>query len=79
MSQPSYFHIYPYVQVKVKVAAKKATHIPPKIDLTMSDLKNGNTRMTITKCARRWTDSNSHKYKELIPAICKDGLKNRLL
>ena len=41
----------------VKVAAKKATHLPPKIDLTMSDLKNANTQMTIDQ----WADSNFHK------------------
>ena len=35
-----------------KIAAKKATHLPPKIDLTMSDLKNANTQMTIDKSDR---------------------------
>ena len=59
----------------VKVAAKKATHLPPKIDLTMSDLKNANTQMTIDQ----WADSNFHKQKESVPAICKNSLKHRLL
>ena len=34
-----------------KVAAKKATHLPPRIYLTMSDLKNANSKMTIDKWA----------------------------
>ena len=62
----------------VKVAAKKATHLPPRIYLTMSDLKNANTQMTIEKLARRWVDFNSHKYKELVPVICKNSLKQKL-
>ena len=62
----------------VKVAAKKATHLPPRIDLTMSDLKNANTLMTIDKWARRWTNSSSHKYKEFVADICKNSLKHRL-
>ena len=62
-----------------KVVAKKATHLPPRIYLTMSDLKNANTQMTIEKLARRWVDSNSHKYKELVPVICKNSLKQKLL
>ena len=28
---------------------KKATYLPPRIDLTMSDLKNASTQMTIGK------------------------------
>ena len=62
-----------------KVAAKKATHLPPRIYLTMSDLKNANSKMTIDKWARRWVDYSSHKYKELVPVICKNSLKHKLL
>ena len=51
------------------VAGKKATHPPSRIDLTVSDLKNVNTQITIDKWARRWVNPNSHKYKELAPAI----------
>ena len=36
-----------------KVAPKKATHFPQKTDLTMSDLKNANAKMTIDKWVRR--------------------------
>ena len=32
-----------------KVAAKETTHLPPRIDLSMSDLKNASTQMTIDK------------------------------
>ena len=44
-----------------KVAAKKATNLPPRIDLSMSDLKNVNTQMTIDKWARRWANHKSDK------------------
>ena len=30
-----------------KVAAKKTTHLPPRIDITMSDIKNANAPTTI--------------------------------
>ena len=36
-----------------KVAAKETTHLPPRIDLSMSDLKNASTQMTIDKWAVR--------------------------
>ena len=42
-------------------------------------MKNPNTQMTIDKQARRWADSNFHKYIEFVPAICKNSLKHRLL
>ena len=45
----------------VKLLAKKVTHLPPKTDLAMSDLKNASTQMTIDKWVRRWAESNSHK------------------
>ena len=34
---------------KAKKDVKKATYLPPRIDLTMSDLKNASTQMTIGK------------------------------
>ena len=34
-----------------KVATKETTHFPPRIDLSMSDLKNASTKMTIDKWA----------------------------
>ena len=40
-----------------KVVAKKATHLPPRIDLTISDLKNANTQTTVDKWARGWANS----------------------
>ena len=61
-----------------KVAAKKATHLPPRIDITMSDINNANAPITIDKWGGRWANSKSHKYKELVPAICKNSLKHRL-
>ena len=36
-----------------KVAAREATHLPPRIDLSMSDLKNANTQMATDKWGRR--------------------------
>ena len=36
-----------------KVAAREATHLPPRIDLSMSDLKNANTQMATDKWSRR--------------------------
>ena len=33
--------------------------------------------MAIDKRARRWENSKSHKYKELVPAICKNSSKHR--
>ena len=59
-----------------KVAPKKAIHLPPKIHLTMSDLKNVNTQMTIDKWSIRRANSNSHKYKELVVTICENSLKH---
>ena len=50
------------------VAAKKANHLLPRID----------TQMTIDKWARRWTNLNSYKYRELVPAICKKSLRYKL-
>ena len=61
-----------------KVAAKKATNLPPRIDLSMSDLKNVNTQMIIDKWARRWKNHKSDKYKEFVPAICKNSSKHTL-
>ena len=59
----------------VKIAVMKANHLPPRINLSVSDLKNVNT-MAIDKRARRWENSKSHKYKELVPAICKNSSKH---
>ena len=60
------------------VAAKKTTHLPQIVDLTMPELKNANPQMTIDKWARRWANFKFHKDKKLVPTICKNTLKHRL-
>ena len=61
-----------------KVAAKKATHLQTKSDLSQSDIQSANKQVTINKWARRWENSKFNKYKEIVPAICKNSLKNRM-
>lgn len=35
--------------------------------------------MTIDKWARRWVNSKSNRYKEIVPKICKNSLRHRML
>ena len=52
---PSHKSIYEneMAHLLADVAAKKASHLPPKIDSSMSDVKIANSQMTIEKWARR--------------------------
>ena len=42
------------------------------MNLTISDLKNANAQIRMEKWTRRWANSKSYKYKELVPAIYKN-------
>ena len=62
-----------------KVASKKASHLPPRTDLSIPKIKELNKTITLGKWNMRWVNSKFHRYKQYIPTLCKKSLKHRSL
>ena len=62
-----------------KVASTKALHLPPRTDLSLSEIKEINKTITLNKWNMRWVNTKFHKYKQYVPALCKKSLKQRSL
>ena len=62
-----------------KTASKKAFHLPPRADISISKVKEINRQITLDKWGRRWENTNFHKYKQSVPELCKNSLRHRFL
>ena len=62
-----------------KTASKKASHLPPRADISISKVKEINRQITLDKWGRRWENTNFHKYKQSVPELCKNSLRHRFL
>ena len=60
-----------------KTAAEKARHLPQNAEISMQEIKKTNKELTLEKWKRRWENTKSHKYKQIVPAINDQGLKQR--
>ena len=62
-----------------KTGSRKAKHLPLKVTVTPTEIKKNNHTLTIEKWAWRWENSKSSQYKELIPKLTIENLKQRAL
>ena len=62
-----------------KTASKKASHLPPRTDISLSKVKEINRQITLDKWSRRWENTHFHKYKQSVPTSCKNSLRHRFL
>ena len=54
-----------------KTVSKKASHLPPRTDISLSEVKEIKRQNTLEKQIRRLENTNFHKYKQSVPALCK--------
>ena len=52
-----------------KTASRKASHLPPRADMSISKVKKINRQITLDKWGRRWENTNFHKYKQSVPEL----------
>ena len=62
-----------------KVAAKTAQTLEPTYIVSSSEVKTENKKMTHSKWQRRWNNTKDNKYKNIVPTISKEELKQRAL
>ena len=62
-----------------KTASKKASHLPPRANISISKVKEINRQIMVDKWGRRWENTNFHKYKQSVPELCKNSLRHRFL
>ena len=59
-----------------KTTSKKASHLLPITDISLSKVKEINR---LNKWSRRGENTSFHKYKQPVPALCKNSLRHRFL
>ena len=57
-----------------KTASRKASHLPPRTDISLSKVKEINRQITLDKWSRIWENTNIHKYNQFVSALCKNSL-----
>ena len=60
-----------------KLAAKRAKHLPPNPEVSQTNIVSTNKLLTVTKWERRWTHTKRNNYKDLVPTISKDSIRQR--
>ena len=63
---------------QAKVAPTKAKNHKPTCDITTANIKEENSKLTLTKWQRRSNNSRNNLYKDIVPTLCKKSLKQRL-
>ena len=58
-----------------KIAAKKAQTLEPTYIVSSSEIKTENKKITLSKWQRRLNNTKDNKYKNIIPTISKEELK----